>query len=208
MSGLTEKFTDLFRDHLFLKTHVHQQLGGLILVVVISDATCQHNMLKVVDDYAKAAPDWNKDPKAKHPKGIKRIYLWRGFLALLAMHMEGTEADAEEAQQQATGAALNTLGSMEEAGAQHEVAAFQCKHKEPKEGRAWTWELTLSAIATEGTRHALLYLVRHTVKEKTGIYIDTKRDIHTNTDKKVWTTLRSLPNHGLKGGRKGGGKGD
>ena len=63
LGGLREQFTDLFRDHLFLKTHVHQQLSGLLLVIVIADTESQQNMLKLLTTYNNAMPNWEADPR-------------------------------------------------------------------------------------------------------------------------------------------------
>ena len=139
----TDKLIDLWRDHLYLKNHVQQQLSGLILVVVIQDEEAQKAMSSVLNTWIKESPDWKADAKAKHPKGIKRIWMWKGWLALMAKLLTQKEIDNKEEVE----GALLFLGSMEEESAVQQVAAFQCKHKEPKAGRSWVWELTLCCSA-------------------------------------------------------------
>ena len=154
------------------------------LVFLVKEPKDQSKLQEQVQLWVNTRPEWKAgaSDNKPHELGEKRVFLFLSFLATLAedpQFKEGPVADS-----------LKVLMDLDTEQLSRWVASFKPRFSEPKAGRAWVWELSISALIPPEVASALdsLSATVDTPRWK----IAPHRWGQTGLNKAVWDDLKKL----------------
>eukprot|EP00930_Biecheleria_cincta_P098679 TRINITY_DN9032_c0_g1_i1.p1 TRINITY_DN9032_c0_g1~~TRINITY_DN9032_c0_g1_i1.p1 ORF type:complete len:262 (-),score=36.54 TRINITY_DN9032_c0_g1_i1:601-1386(-) len=188
--GDSSSFERLLRYSLYEANSKDSLLCGANIVFVVVADRLQNTLEEAARLWDGAKPE---QPGAKegrwvpHPLGERRAYLFG------AMMQDGVGA-LGWAKQPEVKAALDYFDNMPDQDSRLSVGDVAPRHKTPKPGRPWVWELTVGTLAPEEfkahLRAIMGYLASH--PDATTIKIEPHRKGQTGLRKALWDDLKAM----------------
>ena len=165
-----------------LADKVEGAVSATNVVVLLCSTAYKDAMLQALHEWLDSKPEWVKgSPATPHPLGEKRIFLLSAFLELVVQDLSGFPAASE---------AVKVLQAMDVDDLLRWISNFRPRFAQPKEGRPWVFEVSISVLSNDAFRKAWDTLASQVRLE--AVRIEPQRWSQTQVQKQVWDDLKKL----------------
>ena len=188
----SELLTDTLRLVLMKSIATETLMSSNALVIIVKAPDLQEEMKAATDTWFAHRPQRTEEQVARkefpiHPLGEKVFFMHATVCQTLSTL-------AESKSDQKVIEAMQKLLEMKEADVVSSVSSVNPRHKTPKAGRPWVWELMMTPITMAAFREMWAVVVQaHASKAWPEIKVDLRRNTQTELEKKLWEKLKSRP---------------
>ena len=181
MENLAEMLEHSLRLGATLADKVEGAVSATNVVVLLCSQQYKDSMLASLQQWLDGKPEFVRGAApVPHPLGEKRLFLFASFLDLLVKDLDNHPAQS----------AVKEIQAMDSDCLLRWISHFRPRYNQPKEGRPWVFELSLSVLGNDSFRQAMDTMAQHVRLD--SCRIEPQRWSQTQIQRQVWEDLRKF----------------